>query len=376
MEFEEKLLEIEKKIDEIRGEVSSESVIKKVDNSYLSISRIRFLLQIFAVIMTVFLAGAVGFGLFGLKNIFSIYDIEKSMAVSLEKSKKLYSESEKILANAESDILEISTRMGKREDLIFKELETYKISINKDFADLLNSTTEKFNNVEIDLDKKSKKINEKIIETKESVLNGHKELKKDIEHFKSSYAKELESLKSLADSSNNILEEHQKRISEVENLFKNFYEKMKTETIGYSQKGKIFIIGKDEILCKEKDKKCTIWVVMKLNQVPINETVKLRYHIYQQPHQSFVIYKNLIFLRWGDAEEKLKDKKFDIEYVADPTQRNKKAISDVKEDGVLYVDGIKVDTAACRNLYLNILSKNIIKESNIDLGNQTQMDNN
>lgn len=64
-------------IDEIRGELNllkekllPEKLAKAVDASY---TRIRIFLQILAIMITIFLTGAISFGFFGVKNIFSIH---------------------------------------------------------------------------------------------------------------------------------------------------------------------------------------------------------------------------------------------------------------------------------------------------------------
>ena len=52
----------------------------------------------------------------------------------------------------------------------------------------------------------------------------------------------------------NLIEKHQKRIDNIELLYKNFYEQLKTETIGINQADKMFVVGEDDVIFIEFQK--------------------------------------------------------------------------------------------------------------------------
>lgn len=58
-------------------------------------------------------------------------------------------------------------------------------------------------------------------------------------------------------------------------------------------------------------------VILRLQKVPIPQSVRLQYHIYAQPPNSYGGYRNLVFFIWGEDIKALKDKQLYIFYSAD-----------------------------------------------------------
>ena len=67
-----RIVEIEKEIQILKDKLKPDKIAKLIDSSHLSINNLRGFLQILSIIMSVFLAGAIAFGLIGVNNILEL----------------------------------------------------------------------------------------------------------------------------------------------------------------------------------------------------------------------------------------------------------------------------------------------------------------
>ncbi len=89
----------------------------------------------------------------------------------------------------------------------------------------------------------------------------------------------------------------------ITSIFKN----QKVESIKHSQFDKIQIV-------KRNDK--SAFVIIKLDEMPITETIELSWYIYDQPAASYSAFHNMVLFNWADDVSKLKTKNFTLRYVS------------------------------------------------------------
>lgn len=80
------------------------------------------------------------------------------------------------------------------------------------------------------------------------------------------------------------------------------------------------------------------WVLFRMNQAAIFQTLQLQWHVYVQPKTSFATIGNILIFRWGDPADNLKQHPFELSYVPDPTYKGLlfKALS--VRNGAVYAD--------------------------------------
>lgn len=123
---------------------------------------------------------------------------------------------------------------------------------------------------------------------------------------------------------NVALKKQQKDLVTLQNKMKSLFESFKTESFKIENNSKTRIIELSENMAL---------VIIRLESVPIPESVKLQYHIYSQPPNSYWVEKNIVFFSWGDRVSKLNKEFSYVSYAADSsadpplgeiTEKNKK----------------------------------------------------
>ena len=112
---------IKNDISLIKTQLHPDKLALTLDNSYLSINNLRGFLQILALIMSIFMAGAVGFGYLGVKN---ILDLNQEM----NKMKELISDFSVMSKTAEDQF-----------DLKINSINNIENSFNNSYNNLLSS---------------------------------------------------------------------------------------------------------------------------------------------------------------------------------------------------------------------------------------------
>lgn len=127
-------------IDEIREELKllkekllPDRLAKAVDASY---ARIRLFLQILAIMITIFLTGAVGFGFFGVKNIFSIYREAAEVQSLAEKVSEDQKEVEKSLNLAKGMESQIEQTINDFNDTFERTISDMRSQSQKEISGL------------------------------------------------------------------------------------------------------------------------------------------------------------------------------------------------------------------------------------------------
>ncbi len=83
-------------------------------------------------------------------------------------------------------------------------------------------------------------------------------------------------------------------------------------------------------------------VYMLLKSVPIYQTIQLQFHIYVQPKYSYTMFGNVLFFRWGDAVESIKQYPLSVSYVPDPTYQGRSYSSLNVRDGHAFADTLQL----------------------------------
>lgn len=155
----------------------------------------------------------------------------------------------------------------------------------------------------------AKSANQKIKETSESVELQIQKSNKNIEQTMSLNSTVKDSLKSLQ----NLIKSQNKELVRLKAQMINLFNSLKTESFKIENNSKTRIVKLNE--------KVTL-VFMRLESIPIEGSVKLQWHIYSQPPNSFWLEKNILIFNWGDPASKLSTKQTHVSYAADPTDTN------------------------------------------------------
>lgn len=113
-------------------------------------------------------------------------------------------------------------------------------------------------------------------------------------------------------SSQEALDIQQKKLADVDQILKSFYEASTTDTVDTKKDSdRLVIIGHDET-------HVSIYVV--LPRPPIPQTLQLQWHVYAQPRNSYYVQENLVVFRWGQSESSFREHNLSLSYVPDPTK--------------------------------------------------------
>ncbi len=82
-------------------------------------------------------------------------------------------------------------------------------------------------------------------------------------------------------------------------------------------------------------------VILRLENIPIAETIRLQFHLFAQPPPSYDSYRNIVFFGWGDNIKALKDHPIYIYYSADSQATGKLGNIFRRSDGI-YAGNIKI----------------------------------
>ncbi len=150
--------------------------------------------------------------------------------------------------------------------------------------------------------------------------------------------RQLTELGSKIDAATRDMAEQQKKLASTSELVKSLFSKGKTEYFDTNTANQRIVtvpLGKNT------------FVLLLLAQIPIRETLEIKFHIYSQPKDSYgVLRGNVVFFSWGDPLQALKQHPLEVTYVPDPTDTGPvfKALS-VKENNV-YADDTVIMPAA------------------------------
>ena len=128
-------------LEDIKKRLEPDEIAKAIDRSYLSINNIRAFLQILSIILTIFLAGAVYFGIIGFQNILKVQ--EKVQTIS-----KLENEVRTIRENVQ-DISELFNKIAIKDHELLNAREQQLLILMASEIDP-NNTVFKFNAANVD----------------------------------------------------------------------------------------------------------------------------------------------------------------------------------------------------------------------------------
>lgn len=109
----------------------------------------------------------------------------------------------------------------------------------------------------------------------------------------------------------------------IQAIFKNQI----VESLDSSQNDRIRIIKVNENFA---------FVLIRLNEIPIPDTVQLQWHVFDQPAGSYSMIDNMLLFNWADDIKKLETKTFTIRYIA-ANPLNLPKLEFREKDGYLYI---------------------------------------
>ena len=118
------------------------------------------------------------------------------------------------------------------------------------------------------------------------------------------------------DTATKDIAEQQRKLASTNELVKSLFSRGKTEYFDTKSSSTRFAYV---------PYKGGVWVYMLLADIPIRETVEIKFHVYSQPKSSyFPINSNVLFFNWGQTLEALQQQPLEVNYVPDPTQSKEK----------------------------------------------------
>ncbi|MBN2594907.1 MAG: tetratricopeptide repeat protein [Sedimentisphaerales bacterium] len=131
------IVEIRNELKILKEELLPERLAKAIDSSY---NRIRLFLQILSIMITLFLAGAVSFGIFGVKNIFSIY----------REATEVHHLSEKV-SNDQKEVENSLNSTKEMEGQIDKNIKDFNDTFQKTISDMQSESQKEISDLKVEI---------------------------------------------------------------------------------------------------------------------------------------------------------------------------------------------------------------------------------
>lgn len=151
------------------------------------------------------------------------------------------------------------------------------------------------------------------------------------------------------------LTRHQKVLSSSQEFVRDIFKSHHTEYFDATRSPS----ARYRILPRKNGQGATVYIL--LDQTPIAETLDLQFHIYSQPHGSYIAIHNLVVFSWGDPDANLKTHPLVATYF--PDDLDHEAIKSLSEEaGRIYADGEplprfgEVDASFVGNKWTNVVN--------------------
>jgi len=131
----------------------------------------------------------------------------------------------------------------------------------------------------------------------------------------------------------------QEKIQNVENIINEIDKLTVYESFSYEDSNRMIVITDGE-------RKATVY--LKLKKVPIKKSINLKFHVYSEPEGSYMAYKNILILNWGDSVGQLKDKNFYITYTENKSKEADVGNMELRNDGFVYTNNQKLPVVSDR----------------------------
>ncbi len=119
----------------------------------------------------------------------------------------------------------------------------------------------------------------------------------------------------------------EEELARIEKMQDGLLERIRTERFSVGDSGRI------ATLSSPREGGPTI-VAMRLEAVPISGSVKIQFHLYNQPPTSFQLASNVVLFRWDPSVDQLKSHALFVSYFADNTTEPKFSAVSSNEDGI------------------------------------------
>lgn len=162
----------------------------------------------------------------------------------------------------------------------------------------------------------AKSTNQRLIETSENVETQILKSNQSIKQTTNLNETVKDSLTRLQ----NQIKTQDVELSRLKAQMVNLFESFKTESFIIENNKKTRILAVNE--------KVTL-VIIRLESIPIEGSVKLQWHLYSQPPNSYFLNKNIVYFNWGDPIDNLSKHQAHVSYAADPTDNN--VLGDLRE---------------------------------------------
>jgi len=131
--------------------------------------------------------------------------------------------------------------------------------------------------------------------------------------------KQLRELDSKIESATKDIAEQQKKLASTNELVKSIFERGRTEYFDTKSQNSHFVLLSYRMGDKSSAKNGA-FVFMLLAEVPIRQTIELKFHLSSQPRGSYSpIRGNVLWFNWGENAESLKEFPLEVTYIPDPT---------------------------------------------------------
>ncbi len=158
-EYEVKVVDLQRQIDELRKRLDPDQLAKSIDRSFLSVGNIRAFLQILSIILTIFIAGAIYFGSVGLTNILQIREEARKTETIRESTEQALSRVLAVEGQIQSKVTDVDQAISNLETKTNSEISKLQQKVDvrikeidgqvKDVAANLKSISEIFNKIAV-----------------------------------------------------------------------------------------------------------------------------------------------------------------------------------------------------------------------------------
>jgi hypothetical protein len=228
---------------------------------------------------------------------------------------------------------DFTSRIRGAEEQIKPRLEQAKTSaeLAKQQADeALRIAGDAKNTIELQL-KSAKGFNDKVTMLSAKVSKLEEQTSLRLKGQNESADKAVADLESKIDAATKDIAVQQKKLASTNELVKSLFSKTRTEyfdTNKASARAVVVPLGRGAA------------VFLLLTQIPIEQTVDVKFHVYSQPKDSYhVLRQNLVLFSWGDPADSIKQHPLEVNYIPDATDTTTPSIKALSvKDNKVYAD--------------------------------------
>jgi hypothetical protein len=169
-------------------------------------------------------------------------------------------------------------------------------------------------------------------------LEGFEKTAAEIEQTSTVVLKQVDNVKKQLDAASETITAQEKKITDTSELVKAIFARARTDSFEPTA-------TPDQMaIIKHDDSHASVYLL--LQEVPIEGSLQLQYHVFSQPKGSYTVLRsggaliNVLGFRWGENTANLAEKGLTASYIGDPTAQTAHMKSLTIKDDRAYADGV------------------------------------